>query len=229
MAALELVTGKLRDVGTGIKGLVETMSGTRLEQVASPDGSMLHTLYTTAPGAYAAHAQPGGRVVSFVHMLSLEGWWAHCFALPKPMWGGDAADQAMAVSPDGRLLYVIDTEQGLIAEMDTQRHGRVRIEPLELDSAAGTPTQATMTADGTLLVSAASRLVEIDTATLEQVGRWEAPGPVVALGSDASSIYVAMANQVQVLDVDRRPLGTLASPTIEDVAYVGAVSEESVS
>src|SRR5919106_5721585 len=109
VARLALASGKVAPVGTGPKGVVETMSGTRLEQVVSPDGTMLYTLYTTQPAEYAELRHQAGRPVAFVHTLSLDEGWAHCVGLPRQLWGGDPADQAMAVSPDGARLYVVDT------------------------------------------------------------------------------------------------------------------------
>jgi hypothetical protein len=222
VARLHLDNGRIFDVSTGVKGVVETMAGTRLEQIADAGGRMLHTLYTTAPASYAAHAHQSGQTVSFVHMLSLDGNWAHCLALPKPMWGGDAADQAMALSTDGSRLYVVDTAQGLVAEVDTTAPELIRTGQIDFGPAGGAPTQATVSPDGTLFVSTGTSIVGIDTSTLKRTDQWTSEAPVLGLGSDAGHVYVAMAGEVEVLDrAGDRPLGSIGAPPLADVAYVG--------
>ncbi|MGH2711042.1 MAG: YncE family protein [Actinomycetota bacterium] len=223
VARLDLDSGKVREVSTGIKGVVETMSGTRLEQVAEPDGSMLHTLYTTSPASYVEHAhQQAGTTVSFVHMLSLDRHWAHCLALPKPMWGGDPADQTMALSPDGELLYVVDSAQGLITEVDTNSPETLRTNEAYLGFGGQAPTQATVSPDGTLFVSTGTRIVGIDTATLQRSGGWTMDDVVLGLGSDGRRIFVALPGRIEVLDRSSNgPLGTIASPAVDEVSYIG--------
>lgn len=222
VARLDLSTGKVHEVSTGVKGVVETMSGTRLEQVAAPNGSMLHTLYTTEPASYAAHAHHTGRPVSFVHMLSLGEGWAHCLALPKPMWGGDAADQAMALSPDGGLLYAVDAARGIVAVVDTSGPELLRSAEIDFGPAGEAPTQAAVASDGTLFVSTGSRITTVDTVSLRRTGGWAAQGPVLALGADGTNVYVAMPGEIEVLDGSTgRALGTISSPLLDDVAFVG--------
>jgi hypothetical protein len=222
VARLNLDTGNVREVSTGVKGVIETMSGTRLEQVAEAGGSMLHTLYTTAPASYVEHAHhQAGQTVSFVHMLSLDDGWAHCLALPKSMWGGDAADQALALSADGSSLYVVDTAQGLIAEVDTNGPELIRTASLELGSGAAA-TQANVSPDGTLFVSTGARIVAIDTATLERTDEWTMDDDVLGLGSDGKRVFVAMPGRIEVLDRSaNRALGSIGSPSVTDVAYIG--------
>jgi hypothetical protein len=99
VAALDLSEGSVSPVKTGVKGVAETMSGTRLEQVASADGSMLYTLYTTRPPGHVAAGGASDEHVGFVHTLSLDEGWAHCVALPEELWGGDPADQAWRSRP----------------------------------------------------------------------------------------------------------------------------------
>jgi hypothetical protein len=222
VAMLSLHDGRVYDVTTGIKEIVETMAGTRLEQIADPDGSMLHTLYTTAPASYADHAHEVGTTVSFVHMLHLQDGWAHCLSLPKPMWGGDAADQAMALSADGQLLYVIDTAQGLIAEVRTRRPETLRTAEIDFGSVGSTASQASISPDGTLFVSSGSQVTAIDTATLKRSRTWTMDAPVEGLGSDAGHLYVATPGEVRVLDRSGQgELGTIAAPEVPDVAYIG--------
>jgi hypothetical protein len=97
------------------------MPGIRLQQVLSPNADQLYTLYSSAQPGYAPHQAPvaNSATVSFVHVLSLQDGWAHCVGLPKQLWDRPAGEQAMATSPNGRLLYIVDPTLGLVTVMDT--------------------------------------------------------------------------------------------------------------
>src|SRR5919106_5570805 len=172
---LDLGTGKVSPVTAG-KGVAETMSGTRLEQLAPADGSFLFTLYTTQPPGYAEVRAANGDPVAFVHTLNLDEGWAHCIGLPKELWGGDPADEAMAVSPDGRFLYVVDSARDVVAvvSMDLDTWGEMRTETVDFGPAGPGETQAAVAADGTLFVATGSNVAKVDTATFERVGQWTA-------------------------------------------------------
>jgi DNA-binding beta-propeller fold protein YncE len=225
VAALDLSDGALSPVNTGQKGLEETMSGTRLEQIPSTDRTMLYTLYTTQPPEYVAGHSASGRHVAFVHTLSLAEGWAHCVGLPKPLWGGDPADQAMAISADGDRLFVVDTGRDMVAVMDT--------DTLEMTStAAGLglgpdqdfQTRAVIGPDGGLVVATGSRVATLDPSTLGVTGGWTTDAPVAALGSGPDGIYLAMPGVVQVVDpATGRELSAVRSPVVEGLAYVGSL------
>jgi hypothetical protein len=225
VAQLDLDRGKLFPVSTGQKGVVETMSGTRLEQVASPDGTMLYTLYTTQPASYATGHAKHGAAVAFVHTLALDEGWAHCIPLPKQFWGGDPADEAMALSPDGDRLYVVDTARDLVAVMDV---GALRFGPaatVEFASAAEAEAQAVAAADGTVFASAGSEVTALDPTTLEAIKTWSVDEPVSALGSGPEGLYLAMADGVRIVDPSTgRPAGAIPTPPGEDVSFVGFTS-----
>jgi hypothetical protein len=221
VARLSLVTGRVLPVNTGIKGLVETMSGTRLEQIASPNGTMLYTLYTTAPASYADDTAPHGDHAAFVHTLSLDDAWAHCVGLPRALWNGDPQDQAMALSPSGRSLYVVDTSRGFVAVMDTRDPEMVREAPVELGMPEGGETHAVMTEDLQLVVASGPRVVSLDTATLEPVASWTMDGPVSALGLGPAGVYVATPGAIQVMDpASGRPVRSIRSPALDGRAFM---------
>ena len=124
----------------------ERMPGIRLAQVFDPASEQLYTLYTNRVAEHFhdhwQDASYGDREVSFVHVLNLREGWAYCAGLPRTFWGQPATAQAMAASPDGRLLYIVDSIRGLVAEMDTEtmeitRTARVR--SLERLERAGPP------------------------------------------------------------------------------------------
>ena len=155
---LDLDRGRVQPVFGPFKGPAERMPGIRLQQVLSPTATQLYTLYSSATPGYVPHGAPGpeGAIVSFVHVLSLEDGWAHCVGLPESMWDRPSAEQAMAPTPDGRYLFVVDAGLGEIAVLHT---GTLRVRTAEVDlglSGEVERTTAQMSADGrTLFVATA--------------------------------------------------------------------------
>jgi hypothetical protein len=222
---LDLETSKVSPVSAG-KGVVETMSGTRLEQLAPADGSFLFTLYTTQPPEYAKVRAAEGRPVAFVHTLNLDEGWAHCIGLPKELWGGDPADEAMAVSPDGRFLYVVDSARNAVAvvSVDLDAWGEVRTETVDFGQAVTGETQAAVAPDGTLFVTTGSHVVKFDTTTFERVGQWTTRDSVLALGFGEDELFVLEQGRIEVVDPSTdRPVRAIASPAVDAIAYVGVL------
>ncbi|MGH2676434.1 MAG: YncE family protein, partial [Actinomycetota bacterium] len=222
VAALHLADGSVSPVNTGQKGVVETMSGTRLEQIASADGTMLYTLYTTRPPDRLSGHHGADQHVGFVHTLSLDEGWAHCVALPEELWGGDPADQAMAISPDGDLLYVVDAARGVVAVMNTASLEMTRAAEVDVGLDRDGETRALIGPDGELVVAAGSGLIMLDTDTLRPTGAWTVDGPVAALGAGPRELYVALPGAVQVVEPGSgRSITGMWAPIVEDLAYVG--------
>lgn len=223
VAQLDLTTGKTSPVSAG-KGVVETMSGTRLEQLAPPDGSFLFTLYTTQPPGYAEVRAAHGRPVAFVHTLNLDEGWAHCIGLPKELWGGDPADEAMAVSPDGRFLYVVDTARDVVAvvNMDLDNWGEMRTETVDFAPSGRGETQAAVAPDGTLFVATGSEVARVDTTTFQRTGGWTTEDSVLAMGFADDELFLLQPRAIDVLDAstDRR-IRAIPSPAVENIGYVG--------
>jgi hypothetical protein len=223
VAQLDLATGKTSPVSAG-KGVAETMSGTRLEQLAPPDGSFLFTLYTTQPPGYAEVRAAHGRPIAFVHTLNLEDGWAHCIGLPQELWGGDPADQAMAVSPDGRFLYVVDSARDVVAvvRMDLDTWGEMRTETVDFAPSGRGETQAAVAPDGTLFVATGSEVTKVDTTTFQRTGGWTTDDSVLAMGFADDELFLLQPRTIDVLDVstDRR-VRAIPSPTVENIGYVG--------
>jgi hypothetical protein len=205
---LDLSSGKVRPVFGRFKSPPERMPGIRLAQVFDPTSEQLYTLYTNRPAAhFHDHWQDssyGDREVSFVHVLNLREGWAYCAGLPRTLWGQPAKAQAMAPSPDGRLLYIVDSKRGLVAEMDTEtmeinRTQRVRLDPLEHGR-----TTAMLSADGnTLYVGVGGETVtRVDADSLDVLGRWPLPGNVtgLALSEDGARLYAALGEEVAIVD-----------------------------
>jgi hypothetical protein len=224
VSGLDLSSGRVYPVATGTKPrVVETMSGTRLEQVASPDGRMLYTLYTTDPASYTGPHAHQAVPVAFIHTLNLEEGWAHCIALPEVMWGGDPRNEAMALSPDGDRLHVVDVARDLVAIMNTRN---LEMTGIEVDfPAVGGAAHASVAPTGELFVSDGPWLAAVDVGREGITGRRGMREAVTALGTGPGGLYVALPDRVEVLDPDlRRRVATIPSPAVDDLAYVGVVT-----
>lgn len=207
---LDLRSGEVRPVYGPFKGEPELMPGTRLQQELSPTAEQLFTLYSSSRPGYAPHeaSVAGGAIVSFVHVLSLEDGWAHCAGLPEAMWDRPSAEQAMATTPDGSRLFVIDAGRALVAILHTETL-QMRTAPIALPSVDTIRrTTAQMSPDGrTLFVAVAggtdgSLVTALDAQTLEVLDTWHVVGAISGLGvsSDGSNVYAAVEGRVVLLD-----------------------------
>ncbi len=237
VTVLDLRREKLLPVLGPFKGPSERMPGTRLTQLLAPDAAQLYTLYTSSKPGYAPHQAPVPEqaAVSFVHVLSLTQGWAHCVGLPESMWDRPAAEQAMATTPDGSYLFVIDAGRGVVAAMHTQS---LKVRETEVALPFGeeiASTSAQMSPDArTLYVAAAldgsapgggdrSIVAALDAGTFELLDTWELQGNVSGLGvsSDGEGVYAAVGGRVAVLDAaSGAELGEVSLPTDEPVVRV---------
>jgi hypothetical protein len=205
---LDLTRGTVYPVLGPYKGPPERMPGTRLEQLLGPGRDRLYTLYTSSRPGYAPHQAPvpANAAVSFVHVLDLREGWAHCVGLPRQLWDRPAAEQAMAVSPDGSTLYVVDAAQGVVAAMDTSTLETRVEEGVAFGEVDGAAAAAVVRADGSILYVAAggrsATLFAVDASTFEVLDRWAIDGRVTGLGlsGDGARLYVASGRGVSVLD-----------------------------
>jgi hypothetical protein len=231
VARLDLDDGDVYRVLGRNKTWAQTMSGTRLTQVASQDGAGLYTLYSSQPPSYAAGfdaVQAGAkRPVAFVHSLSLTDGFAVCVGLPKSLWGGAPDAEAIAVSPDGARVYVVDTERGVIAVMDTGRLKVIGSATVDLTSVGSSRTEAAVSPDGSsLFVTRGSRILTIDAETLRPVAARTTGGEVTALGFslDGRSMYLAMRDEVAVVDVSTgEPTRMIPAPDLGPATFVGSI------
>ena len=225
---LRLLNGKVEPVFGRFKTPPERMPGIRLAQVFDPTSEQLYTLYTNRAAEHYhdgwADASYGDREVSFVHVLNLRQGWAYCAGLPRSLWGQPAKAQAMAPSPDGRFLYVVDSMRGLVAELNTRSLKITRSERIDLGPLEHGRTSARMSADGSTLYvgvggSAVSR---IDVETFELLGRWPLPGDVtgLALSDDGARLYAALGDSLAVVDTGTGDATTLSFGRIESILHV---------
>jgi hypothetical protein len=218
VTVLDLRRGKVYPVFGPYKTPSERMPGIRLQQVLSPGGDQLYTLYSSARPGYAPHHAPvtPDATVSFVHVLNLQEGWAHCVGLPKMLWDRPASEQALAPSPNGRLLYVVNAALGVVSVMDTDSLAILRTEEIGRTLGGVTSTAAVVSDDGaSLYLGAAGQVERIDTDSLTVADVW-ATGDVTGLGlsADGKRLYVAVGEDVKVLDAGTgAELGTVAVPS----------------
>jgi sugar lactone lactonase YvrE len=224
-------------------GPPERMPGTRLSQLLAPNAEQLYTLYTSAKLGYAPHGAPvpDDAAVSFVHVLSLRDGWAHCVGLPEAMWNRPADEQAMATTPDGSYLFVVDAGTGTIAAMHSES---LRVRTTEVDlpfDGAIARTSAQVSPDGSVLYVATagddtemaaagddgSTVVALDASTFEVLETWHVAGSVSGLGvsADGASVYAAAGGTVTVLDATTgAEVGEVALPSDGPVVRVQPIA-----
>ncbi len=209
VTVLDLESGRVDPVAGRFKTPPERMPGIRLSQVYDPIRAQLYTLYTNQPSSYVGYGDENvmqGRSTTFVHVLSLRDGWAYCAGLPRAMWGGDAQDQAMAVAPDGRALYLVDSAEGIVTSMNTRSLELIRTEDVALGVGDGVRASATIGGDGSVLFVGSSRdgagIYAIDTRSLAMRDRWEMPAMVGALGAspDGVRLYAVIGEEVTAID-----------------------------
>lgn len=217
---LDLGTGKVWDVYGPDKVPVQNMTATRLVQSLSPDGSALYTLYSNQPPSYASGYRPAqvdaAQSVAFVHTLDLAGGFAMCVALPRVFGTARPRTSAVASTPRGRQVFVVDARNGAIAAMNARRFRVTAFARVDLSPLGDGPVSARVSADGrSLLVTGRAGLMTFDTKTLAASALIQTPRPVtgLALSSDGDRLYLSWGGHVQELDAGTfDPLQTLSVP-----------------
>jgi hypothetical protein len=226
---LDLADGTVHPVFGRFKTPPTRMPGIRLAQVFDPTSEQLYTLYTNrAAEPYDdgwRDSSYGDREVSFVHVLNLRKGWAYCAGLPRKLWGQPATAQAMAPSPDGRLLYIVDSMRDIVAVMNTRSLEITRTRRIDPTPVQHGRTSATVSTDGnTLYVGlGGSSVSRIDVATLDVLGGWPVPGDVtgLALSEDGARLYAALGDGVAIMDTGTGDaLATLSFGQVESILHV---------
>lgn len=208
---VDLATGLVTGVLSRNKVLVpeEEMRGRRGTHILSSDRSTLYTLYTHQPDHLhsrdlaAGLTSTRGDVHAFVHVLNLAEGWAYCLDLPRPFGIGPADAHALALSPDGRWLYVADRSSGMLAVADTLQLQVRTVSSLGADWADGQPAAAEVGPDDTLYLVGTSEVLAVDARTLAVERRLPVPGEARGLGvsADGRRLYVSLVDRVAALDL----------------------------
>lgn len=188
---LDLGTGSVEEVFTPDEELQQEMGGTARIQAWGPEGRRLYTLYTLGDGQDTR---------AFVHVLDLDGLWAHCVDLPESFRITDEWAIGMGVAPDGGELYVADGASGQVVRVDTRL--------LEVRATARIPVGGTaadtveVLPDGAVVVGASSRLWVLEPRRLTVETEVELPRPAAAVHTRADGNHVAVLGDGRVVPFD---------------------------
>lgn len=231
---LDLETGDITGVVTpdqelGIE-LNPEMRGHARAQVMAPDGSFLFSLYTIESGETPVHdpADPHTDRWAFVHTLNLKEKWSHCIFLPVPF--GTAAESAMslAISGDGKDLFVIDAATENVARIDARK--------LRVDTAEKIPglysNEARPVAVGpevvyiglgdSVLEMGRESLIPNAAFVVTASGSGSLPIQGLELAPDGRTLRIAHGASISVLDMpSERVVATLKSPGRSGNSFVG--------
>jgi DNA-binding beta-propeller fold protein YncE len=209
--AVDLATGRIRAVPDQDGSVRASMPGYAQAQVMSPDGTHLFTFYASYDPISGAD---GDQYHAWIHVLNLEHTWAHCLELDVEIGVGGAATAALAVSADGKRLYVSDRTSGALVAIDTQTLRTIRtrfVRELANDSSG-----SVLAADGnTLFVNASGGgLTRVDARTLEpEAGVVAQTASVTAMQVDHSgALYLLAAQGLFVIDSRGRPIERWDAP-----------------
>lgn len=216
---LDLATGKVEGVYTPDADLQRAMGGTARIQVGSPDGKRLYTLYTVR--------EEDGTRKAFVHVLSLDNLWAHCIDLPDEFGRATEATTALSVSPDGKKLYVANSAEDIVTEVDTVG---LRVERTGSVDFVGTGrTHAATGADEMLYVASGSNVTAIDTSSLEALRTAPVFDRVtgIQVGKEAKKLYVGLRSEILVLDaISLREIQAMDPPGVDRIGRFGPVMQQ---
>jgi hypothetical protein len=209
---VNLPTGFISDVPTNDKEVRGDMQGVARTQALSPDGRRLYTLYTI----------PGNEPRAFVHVLSLDNQTANCIDLPVP-FGRDTTSMALAPSPDGTHLYVVDARHSVLADVDTQALSVSRTAKLRLGAGGRAPVSLTSGTDGTLFVAHGSAVTPVSTTSLRSRSPWHVRGTVAGIEAEpAGNLYVATPDRVaEISPREGRILRTMRTPGTTGIRHIG--------
>lgn len=211
----DVIQGRLDPGVIVAKGSDEVMRGNRVASVASPDGQWLYSLYIGAPSG------------PFIHALNLDQHGAVCIDLPAS-FGSMNFEQlllsSLAMTPDGRWLYVANGALGSFAEIETSQFrvrrtntvalGRRSSGPLDAIAGFLLPTAeakrlvahgAVLSPDGAMLWALGeSGLVAVNTNDLSLKGRYLDGRALdgVALSPDGSRLYTVSREDSMLFQLD---------------------------
>ncbi|SCF08057.1 hypothetical protein GA0074695_3324 [Micromonospora viridifaciens] len=195
-------------------GAEEEMRGDGRQAVLAPDRTTLYTLYTHQPGHRHTRDLVSGRpgnAHAFVHTLNLVDRWAYCVDLPHPFGEASASGHALAISPSGDRLYVVDVNSGSIAEISTEELAIRRTATV----ARGTGAGHAAAGHDRLFVGAGTAVRVVDVERLDAGTGWSVREPVTGLVSspDGTRLHVGQTDAVSWHDpATGELLGRVAVP-----------------
>ncbi len=156
---------------------------------------------TKGDWSFGLYMRPNGS--PFVHALNVPGRYATCIVNLVGSWTPSSMF-SMALSDDGRWLYVVDTAGGTVSVIDASTQQVTRTATFATRSVGDAHgASAVISRDGTrLYASAAKGIVILQTSDLSLRG-WVAPDVAVrslAISSDGARLFGLSGNGVNVID-----------------------------
>jgi hypothetical protein len=194
---LKLGSGAVKPIGRLKQGAPGQMQGTGRTQVMSPAGDELYTLYTQqldAGHAGEEHAaeEHDAKAHAFVHLLNLQGAWAHCIDLPSVFASGQATASALAVNTAGSRVYVADWTNGAVAEVNPRR---VRVvKTVNVDFGAEDDSTFAAADANHLFVAGLQEVVVLDAESLEEIDRWTYEEEITGLSVVDDRLFVSLGD-----------------------------------
>ena len=217
---LRLASGMVLPIGRLKLNAPGQMQGTGRNQVHSPYGDELYTLYTQQDDAGHDADDHAREAHAFVHLLNLEGSWAHCIDLPHVFASGDATASALATDPSGHRLHVVDWTNGVVA---TVSPARVRVRNTKgFDFGVADDQTFAVASDDRLFVAGNDEIVVIDTIRMREIDRWRADAEITGLrlSSNQERVYFSAAGRVTALDLRRgETLFSLDAPGVAGLEH----------
>ena len=208
------------DVASGLVGAVKStqvdlqpeMRGVARAQVVAPDGRRVYTAYTIPSGADPVHdvADPvSSERWAFIHVLDLEEGYDFCIFLPVPMGTVNEATMDVGISPDGRVLYVVDPASALVARIDTETLELTTVYEAPDIRHLGARADVAVTDAADLFVGIEDRVTHLlpwesaeGDVGVSTLGGWSFPGPVSGLSVTASNRQLRLASAGAVVVID---------------------------
>lgn len=176
----DLAARALRTESIRLKNPDEVMAGIPGEQVATPDGTWLLTLFVN----------PAARK-SFVHALNLKERYAMCLDLPgdgSPV--SDLRGYGLALAPAGDALFAPNPALDLVARIDLVEIGRLSTATFEGGGGDGA-TASAVSADGRTVYFARDRRLWAYDAAYDLVrGPYALDGAATRLGMAGRTLFV---------------------------------------
>ncbi len=238
---LDLATGEIATVYSPNVELAPEMRGKARTQTFSPEFDFLYTLYTLDAGDEplrdpADADNPERR--AFIHVLSLREDWSFCIFLPLPI-GLDQTDTlelSMAVSPDGRTIFVVDRATSTIVVVDTDTFSvrdtvaSPRLFPTDDENEGRNKAVSAVGPDGLLYTASAFDLLAFGPSLTAPSKVWWVDGGAITdidASVTGSEIRVAVAEEIVIFDTDLdRVVSRMAVPEAgspdQGVRFVGA-------
>jgi hypothetical protein len=214
---LDITTGRLNDIPS--QDLRGTMEGVARGQVLSPDGTYLHTLYTTSAGR------------SFVHVLNLFDGSAVCVDLPAP-FGRSPETMAIATAPDDGDVYVADAEQGHIVRIEAltlRVNDTAKFEPIRAEKGHVTLAGS----ESNVYVSRGTTMRALHRGELDALATWRFESSIQGVQPTPNhprELYVAERRRISRVDgITGERLASVSAPTGLGISHVGyAVPQTSI-